>query len=136
MLGGLRLLLSVNGGDVGDMDVHEVPGSGFVAKLSQCLNKGHALDVADSASQLDDTHVRFLARPIHGDLGNALDPVFDGVCDVRYAAKVSKTATRDSARARHGWIENIRPTSVGGKQRGYRKASMMVGTYIWTVFPR
>lgn len=92
MLGGLRLLLSVNGGNIGDVDVHEVSRSGFVAQLSQCLHKRHALDIADCASELDDTHVWLFARPIHWNLGDALNPVFDRVCDVGYATKVSETA--------------------------------------------
>ena len=95
MLGGFRLLLSVDGGNIGDVDVHEVPRPGFVAQLSQCLNERHALDIANGASELDDTHVRFRARSIHRDLGDALDPVLDGVCDMGHAIKVSETATID-----------------------------------------
>lgn len=100
VLGGLRLLLTVNGGNIGDVDVHEVPRPSFVAQLSQCLDKRHALDIADCASELNDTHVGFLGRSIHWDLGDALDPVLDGVCDVGNATKVSETATSDDPRAR------------------------------------
>ena len=82
MLGGLRLLLSVDDGHVRDVDLHEVVAAGAAPQLSQGLDKGHALHVADGAAKLDDAHVRLLARVVDGYAGNLLHPFLDGVGDV------------------------------------------------------
>lgn len=68
MLSGLGLLLSVNGGHVGNMNVHKVHAPGLVSQLGQRLDERHALNIADCATELDDTNVRFLIGPIDGDL--------------------------------------------------------------------
>jgi hypothetical protein len=95
MLSRLGLLLSVNGGHVGNVNVHKVHAPGLVSQLSQRLDERHALDIADCATELDDTHVRFLIRPIDGDLRDALDPVSDRVRNVRDTEKVSKAGTQE-----------------------------------------
>ena len=52
--------------------------------LPQSLNEGHGLDVADGAAQLDDADVGGAVAAVDGDMRDALDPVLDGVCDVRH----------------------------------------------------
>lgn len=95
MLSRLRLLLSVDSGHVGDMNVHEVHAPGLVAQLSQGLDEGHALDIADCATELDDANVRLLVGPIDGNLRDALDPIPDRVRNVRNTGKVSKSETQE-----------------------------------------
>ena len=48
------------------------------------LDKGHGLDVADGPSQLDDADVRGAVLAVDRDVRDALDPVLDGVGDVRH----------------------------------------------------
>ena len=47
------------------------------------LNEWSRLDVAYSASQLNHTNIRFLARLIHWNLGDAIDPILNRVRNVR-----------------------------------------------------
>lgn len=90
MLCRLRLLLSMDGGHVGDMDGHEVGASLLVTQLCECLDKGHALDITDGASELDNAHIRFFVGSIHWHPGNSLNPILDGVCNVWNAVVVSR----------------------------------------------
>lgn len=66
------------------MDLHEIVFARAPPQLAHGLDEGHALDVADGAAQLDDAHVRLLARVIHGDARHALDPLLDRIRDVRH----------------------------------------------------
>lgn len=50
MLRRLGLLLSVDDGNVGNMDVDKVALAGSLTELGQGLNKGHALDITDGTS--------------------------------------------------------------------------------------
>lgn len=52
-------------------------------KLPEGLHKGAALDVTHSPAQLNDTHIRHTRHAIHWDVSNTLDPILDGICDVR-----------------------------------------------------
>ena len=54
------------------------------ACLPQGLNKRHALDVPNRSSELNDAYVWHPALPVHGRPSNTLDPVLDGVGDVRH----------------------------------------------------
>lgn len=90
MLCGLGLLLSMDGGNVGDVDGHEVGASLLVTQLGECLDKGHALDITDGTSKLNDTHIRLLVGSINRDSRNSLDPVLDSVRDVWNAVAVSQ----------------------------------------------
>ena len=51
-------------------------------ELAHRLNEWSRLDVAYSASQLDHTNIRFLARLIHWNLGDAFDPILNRVRNV------------------------------------------------------
>lgn len=123
MLGRLRLLLSMDGGHIGDMNVHKVHAPGLMAELSQGLDERHALDITDCTTQLDDTNVGFLAGSVDGDFRNSLDPVPDSVRYVRDTGKVRKTRTRRLRSGHLGTGENHFIVVAGD-------------TYIWTVFPR
>lgn len=81
---GLCLLLAVDQGHVADVDLHEVVSSSAHSELRHGLDKGHALDVTNRTSQLDDAHVRLLTRVIDGDFCNSFNPVLDGVDNVRH----------------------------------------------------
>ena len=52
-------------------------------ELAHRLNRWRQLDVAYSASQLDHTNIRFFARLIHWNLGNAFNPILNRVRNVR-----------------------------------------------------
>mmetsp|Transcript_14765 Transcript_14765/g.28422 ORF Transcript_14765/g.28422 Transcript_14765/m.28422 type:complete len:226 (+) Transcript_14765:1155-1832(+) len=53
-------------------------------ELAQRLDERHALNVSHGASQLNDAHVGNARVAVHGDVRDALDPVLDGVRDVRH----------------------------------------------------
>jgi len=61
----LRLLLAVNNGHIRDVNLHEVVPARPPPQLAHGLDEGHALDVSDRATQLDDAHVWLLARIIN-----------------------------------------------------------------------
>jgi hypothetical protein len=69
---------------VANVDLHEVVLARSSPQLTHSLNEGHALDVANCASQLNDTHVRLLARVIDRYLCHLLYPILNGIGDVRY----------------------------------------------------
>lgn len=46
----LGLLLSVNDGNVGNVNVDKVALASSLTELGQCLNEGHALDITDGTS--------------------------------------------------------------------------------------
>ena len=83
MLCGLRLLLAMDLGYVGHINVHEVVPADSMSQLRQSLDEGRTLDVTHGASQLHNADVGLLVRIVHGYLGNALDPVLNRICDVR-----------------------------------------------------
>jgi len=60
LLGRLGLLLAVNDRHVRDVYLHEVVLARPSPQLTHGLDEGHALDVADGAAQLNDTHIRLL----------------------------------------------------------------------------
>lgn len=53
MLSRFGLLLAVDNRNIGDVDVDEVILASLMPKLSECFNKGHALDITNSATLLD-----------------------------------------------------------------------------------
>lgn len=65
------------------MDLEEVLLAGAAAELAHSFNERRRLDISDSSAQLDDTDVGGLVGLVDGDLGNALDPVLDGVRKMR-----------------------------------------------------
>lgn len=65
------------------MDLHKVVLAGPASQLAHRLYEGRALNVAHRAAELHDTHVRRLVGVIHGNLRDALDPVLDGIRQVR-----------------------------------------------------
>lgn len=69
-------------GDVRDVNLQEVCALSSSSQLSHCLNKGHALNVTNCTTQLDYAYVRLFICVIDWNLSNALDPVYNGVCDV------------------------------------------------------
>jgi hypothetical protein len=79
---GLLLANRSNCGDQRDVDQGKVIVTDAKLELPHGLNKGCRLNVSDSASELDNADVRFLASVIDGDSGDALDPVLDGIGDV------------------------------------------------------
>lgn len=64
------------------MNLQEVWALGSSPQLSHCLNKGHALNVTNRTTQLNDAHVRLFICVIDWDLSDPLDPVYNGICDV------------------------------------------------------
>jgi hypothetical protein len=83
LLCGLRLLLTVDEGHVGDVDLEEVVLARPTAQLSHGLDERHALDISDGASKLNDADIGLLSGVIDRYPRNPLNPVLDGICDVR-----------------------------------------------------
>lgn len=50
VLGRLRLLLAVDDGDIGDVDIDEVVLASSVTELSEGLDERHALNITDSTT--------------------------------------------------------------------------------------
>lgn len=50
-------------------------------ELPEALHKGHSLDIAHGASQLDNAHL-WLYVVFHGLLGHSLHPFLDGIGDM------------------------------------------------------
>lgn len=64
------------------MDLEEVVPARSASQLGQCLHKGHAFDIANRASELDDADVRLLVRVVNRYPCDTYDPVLDRICDV------------------------------------------------------
>lgn len=82
LLGGLRLLLSIDNRHVRHMDLQEIVLARTAPELGHGLDKGHALDVAHSSTQFDYAHVRLLVRVVDGYPRNPLDPILNRIRDV------------------------------------------------------
>jgi hypothetical protein len=80
----LRLLLAVDDGHVRNVDLEEIVLAGAAAQMRHGLDEGHALDVTDSSTELDDAHIRHFVGIVNGYLRNLDDPVLDGIGDVRH----------------------------------------------------
>ena len=80
----LRLPLAVDDRNVRDVNLQEIVLARPPSQLSHSLNEGHALDVPHSSSQLDYAHVWLLVGVINRDPRHALNPVLDGIGDVRH----------------------------------------------------
>mmetsp|Transcript_28961 Transcript_28961/g.77895 ORF Transcript_28961/g.77895 Transcript_28961/m.77895 type:complete len:484 (-) Transcript_28961:587-2038(-) len=80
-------LLFAHGSDHGD-EAHVEEGAVLTPhlplELADGLDEWHALDVTHSAAQLDDAYVGGVALAVCGRVCDALDPLLDGVGDVRH----------------------------------------------------
>ena len=81
----LDLLLAMHIRHKRDVNEGKVGIANAELKLPHRLHKRCRLDITHGPPQLDDRHVRLLVRLVHGDLGDALDPVLYGTSDVRNA---------------------------------------------------
>ena len=79
---GLGLLLVVNDRDVRDVDLHKVVLAGSDAQLSEGLDEGHRLDIANGTSKLDNANIRLLTSIVDWDLSDSLDPILDRLDNV------------------------------------------------------
>mmetsp|Transcript_45722 Transcript_45722/g.108344 ORF Transcript_45722/g.108344 Transcript_45722/m.108344 type:complete len:242 (-) Transcript_45722:77-802(-) len=90
MLGGLCLLFVRHRRHQRDLDNEHVLCADAVLELAEPLNEGHALDVAHRPAQLDHAHVCLIplilgiGAALDGAGGDFLDPLADGVGDVRH----------------------------------------------------
>jgi len=78
-------LLLAGGGwlrDKADLDENKIRLADAKLELAESLDKGHALNVADGPSQLDDANIGLLAVDVL--VCDALHPLLDAVCDVRH----------------------------------------------------
>ena len=84
VLGGLGLLLAHYAQNGHERHVHaaKVGGPHPELELAQGLDKRHGLDVAHRTAQLNDADVGRAGAAVDGDVGDALNPVLDGVRDV------------------------------------------------------
>lgn len=74
------------------MDGHEVSATCLVAQLCQGLNEGHALNVTDSASELDDADIGLFVGSVHRDECDTPDPVLNGIGNVGNTTDVSRNS--------------------------------------------
>lgn len=81
-LSGLGLLLVVDDGHVRHVNLSKVALASPTLELADGVNERRTLNISNSTTQLDDADIRLAAGLVDGDLGNALDPVLDGVGDV------------------------------------------------------
>lgn len=65
------------------MNLEEIALAGSPLQLSHGLDEGRTLDIADCASQLNDTHIRRLLRVIDRNPGDPFNPVLDCIRQVR-----------------------------------------------------
>jgi GTP1/Obg family GTP-binding protein len=65
------------------MNLQKVSFANTSSQLSHALNEWRTLNITHCASQLNDTHIGRFVRVIHGDLSNSLDPILNGVRQVR-----------------------------------------------------
>jgi len=97
-LSGLGLLLSTNDRDEGNVDQGKVFVTDSELELSHSLNEGCRLDVSHRSTELsisnaewrvrcsaylDDANIRLLSRLVDRDLGDPLNPILNGVGQVR-----------------------------------------------------
>ena len=80
----LGLLLTVHGRHVRDVNLHEILRRTTVPQLAKGLDESHALDVTNSAAELDNTDVRLLVGVIDGNLGDLANPLLNCAGDVRH----------------------------------------------------
>ena len=77
-------------------DLDEIVLSSPTAQLTQSLNKRSTFNVTKCATKLDNTDIRLLVAVVSGGSSHTLDPILDGVCQVRHnlhcASKVIATA--------------------------------------------
>ncbi len=78
-LGWLSLLLTLDDWDQRNVDLEEVVLSGSASQLSHGLNEWRRLDISYSSSELDNADVWGLVGVVNWDLGDALNPVLNGV---------------------------------------------------------
>lgn len=64
------------------MNLHKVVLARTSPQLAHSLDERHALNVADSTSQLNYADIGLLARVIDGDARDLLDPILDGIGNV------------------------------------------------------
>lgn len=98
-------------------------------ELPERLHKGTALNVTNSATQLNDTHIRHTRHAIHWYVSNALNPVLNGICDVRHNLQHSSnhnTAAELCPQVVHQFA------SVGWLDRPYPDAYILHG---WGLLP-
>lgn len=93
-------MFAADDGDEGDVDKSKVFVADSELKLTHGLYERHRFNITNGTtelvaiskthkkhshenSHLDDTDVRFLSGLVHRDLGNSLDPVLDGVGQMR-----------------------------------------------------
>lgn len=63
------------------MHAAEILPFNFELELAEGFHERHTLDVAYGAAQFDNAHLRLLVST-DWDMGYAVDPFLDGVCDV------------------------------------------------------
>ena len=85
VLGGLGLLFTHRPHHWNEGDVHEghVVSADAELELAEGLDVRGGFDVADRAAQLDDAHLRLEAGVVAALMRDGLDPIHDGVRDVR-----------------------------------------------------
>lgn len=65
------------------MDQREVVVSDTELKLAHGFDKWRGLDITDSPTELHNANIWCGGSVVYWDLGDALDPVLNGICNVR-----------------------------------------------------
>lgn len=82
-LGRLRLLLATNDRHQRNVDLQEVTLTSAPSKLTQGFDERRGLDITNGSSELDNANIRLLARLVDWDLCDTLDPILNGIRQVR-----------------------------------------------------
>ncbi len=77
------LLFPSDNRDQTDVNESEVLMSNSELKLPHRFDERCRLDVADGTPELDDAYIGLLSSLVHGNLGDSLDPILDGVGEMR-----------------------------------------------------
>lgn len=83
LLSRFRLLLSMNDGDEGNVNLQEVVATSASPQLPHGFDEWGTFDVTNGTSKLDDADVGLFIRVIDRYLGHLLDPILNGVRQVR-----------------------------------------------------
>lgn len=83
-LGRLRFLFAAHDRDERDVRLQEIVLAGSSSQRAHSLNEGSAFHIAHGAPKFNDAHVRFRICIVYGNARDSLNPLGNGVGDVRY----------------------------------------------------
>ena len=120
---GLQLSGSLHVGHQGEVYEHGVLTTHIVAKLTNCLQKGQAFDVTDSATDLDNDHIDVV-------FCQALDGCFDFIGDMRDDLNCLPQVVSTTFSFDHRLVDEAGRGVIGLGQFGRREAFVVAQVQI------